>query len=261
LSSPARESIFLTSTPGSSSAFSGSGLPMTKMGIASRSHSSNGSIRIKIDGNPLSASLASMAINMITPASDSTDSTPVVQSEQNEKEDDEEEEPPTPTRSTLTRASVDVNALNNRIPIVLPHRPSLPTSTVGLTSPPRSAFSPILGSPRSPDSPHFTRPDFGPVPTPPSLIANPKSLGDPFPKGVPSSSSRNLAALASAEEMHGLGHLRSRSSGRIIDRYARGPLSPPRKLSPPDLQLQASAVIEAPVDEETTEVAANPYFA
>jgi hypothetical protein len=260
LSSPARGSMFSTSTSG----FPSSGLPMISSS-ASRSHSSTGSIRIKIDGNPNSASLASMAVSMIAAAA-ATEAEAEKKAEEEEEEDKEPAPAPAPTRSTLTRASVDVNALNNRIPIVLAHRPSLPnTLTTTPTSPPRSAFSPIMGSgsPRTPDSPHFARPDFGPVPTPPSLIANPKSLGDPFPKGVPSSSSRNLAAMASADEMHGLGHLRRRSSGRIIDRYARGPLSPPRRMSPSDLQLQSSSVAEtlAESDIKSTTTPANPYFA
>jgi hypothetical protein len=229
---------------------------------ASRSHCSNGSIRIKIDGCPMTASLSSMAAALVQNdiAGETTMASTVPPSE--------EKEPETPTKPLLPRASVDVNAnrpiFSNQSQI---QRQSLPNITTLSPTSPQLTFSPLLGaSPRLPDSPHFTRPDFGPVSTPPSLIANPRSLGDPFPNGLPSDPSRNLAACANPEEIAGLGHLRRRSSGRIIDRYARGPLSPPRKVSALEIitPKEAKSVEAIPMDNSKMEaksaVPLNPYF-
>jgi hypothetical protein len=98
------------------------------------------------------------------------------------------------------------------------------------------------------------------------LIANPRSLGDPFPNGLPSDPSRNLAACANADEIVGLGHLRRRSSGRIIDRYARAPLSPPRKVSaleiitPKETRSTEATPMGSPKMEAKSAMPLNPYF-
>jgi hypothetical protein len=256
-------SVSASLTPGSTSSGSGLGLgamsgSMMLSNSASRSHSSNGSIRIKIDGNPKSASLTGMAASLISEQVTAATSiapapAPAI------------DETLPPARPFLARGSVDVNV--NR-PIFTASTQTLRQSLPDITSPtsPPRTFSPMLGatSPRTPESPHFTRPDFGPVSTPPSLIANPRSLGDPFPKGVPTSSSRNLAAMANPEQVVGLGHLRRRSSGRIIDRYGRGPLSPPRKLSTVEPTSQASESTESTIVGSPTAAKAavplNPYF-
>jgi len=224
----------------------------------SRSHSSNGSIRIKIDGCPMTASLSSMAAalandNVASIAPVAIDDSGLV----------------TP-KSLLPRASVDVNANANRP--FFPNqsqfqRRSLPNINTPSPSTPQRTFSPLLGtSPRLPDSPHFPQSNFGPVSTPPSLIANPRSLGDPFPNGLPSDPSRNLAACANPDEVVGLGNLRRRSSGRIIDRYARGPLSPPRKVSaleittPQETRSTEVTPMYSPKMEVSSAVPLNPYF-
>jgi hypothetical protein len=222
---------------------------------SSRSKSSNGSIRIKIDGCPMTASLSSMAVALVN------DEIPPIPAPVEDKE------PVTP-KSLLARASVDVNANRPFFPNQAQiQRQSLPNiSTLSPTTTQRT-FSPLLGSsPRLPDSPHFPQSNFGPVSTPPSLIANPRSLGDPFPNGLPSDPSRNLAACANPEEVVGLGNLRRRSSGRIIDRYARGPLSPPRKVSaleivtPKETKSTEVTPMADPRMEAQAAVPLNPYF-
>lgn len=222
----------------------------------SRSHSSNGSIRIKIDGCPMTASLSSMAAALandnIAPIA------PVVV---------DESELVIP-KSLLPRASVDVNANRPFFPNQSQfQRRSLPNITTLSPTTPQRTFSPLLeSSPRLPDSPHFPQSNFGPVSTPPSLIANPRSLGDPFPNGLPSDPSRNLAACANPDEVVGLGNLRRRSSGRIIDRYARGPLSPPRKVSaleivtPQGTRSTEVTPMYSPKMEANSAVPLNPYF-
>lgn len=248
LDSPARGSLLAL----------GSGSMMLS-NSASRSHSSNGSIRIKIDGCPMTASLSSMAATLAR--STIANETTIIPKP-------EEKEPETPTKPLLARASVDVNANRPIFPNQAQiQRHSLPNiTTLSSTSPPRT-FSPLLGSsPRLPDSPHFTRPDFGPVSTPPSLIANPRSLGDPFPNGLPNCPTRTLATCANPDEVVALGHLRRRSSGRIIDRYARGPLSPPRKVSalevitPKETKSTEVTPSVTPLIEAKTTTPSNPYF-
>jgi len=231
----------------------------------SRSYSSNGSIRIKIDGCPMTASLSSMAAALVKD-NINTDTTIAHASTQNENRESDTPKP------LLARASVDVNANRPIFPNQAQiQRQSLPNiTTLSPTSPvtsPSRTFSPLLGcSPRLPDSPHFTRPDFGPVSTPPSLIANPRSLGDPFPNGLPNCPTRTLATCANPDEVVGLGHLRRRSSGRIIDRYARGPLSPPRKVSALEImtpkETKSTEVTPSltPFSEAKGATPLNPYF-
>ena len=203
----------------------------------------------------MTASLSSMAVALVN------DTIPPIPAPIEDKE------PVTP-KSLLPRASVVVNANRPFFPNQAQiQRQSLPNISTLSPSTPQRTFSPLLGSsPRLPDSPHFPQSNFGPVSTPPSLIANPRSLGDPFPNGLPSDPSRNLAACANPEEVVGLGNLRRRSSGRIIDRYARGPLSPPRKVSaleivtPKETKSTEVTPMDSPKIEANAAVPLNPYF-
>lgn len=197
-------------------------------GSGSGSRSSTGSLRIKIDGHPprsasisdIAAQLDSTTLNASDNVVDTTSGTDIGANNVSPLVMDIDISPSTKA-TLLPRSSVDFSTsictgTNNNYKSVLAPRYSLPN--VHFASPPtptRVTFSPIVGSsPRLLGSPRFDQSSFPPISTPPSLLANPRSLGDPYPNGLSEKASHNLAGTECAcrGEYHAHPHVKRRPS-------------------------------------------------
>lgn len=212
----------------------------------SGSRSSHGSLRMRIDGPPTTASLASVAQH-IAPATADAPAKPKL----------------------LPRSSADFSPPTDRSPYAIAPRASLPNvhfAAEAISPPsPRPAFSPTLGL-MSPRSPRFNQSGFPPVSTPPSLLANPKSLGDPYPHGLSDSASHNLAGngCACGCEAHAEPNVKRRSSTKRVTE--KKPVTLPQSATVSEVASQSASIQDGASDESHVSEAmatmkVNPYFA